>query len=143
MAKKLFVKGQSGNPSGRPKGNAEARKLLSDMLIDRSGQLIMTALSLAEAGNEKILQFLLERLVPKQIEGFKGFDAKADAKTIITGCLQQYVDGEISSDALNDTTKAVQARAAMVELLEMKTKIDALWDAKTNREGVPNVQQQI
>ena len=49
-AGKPFVKGQSGNPSGRPKGNPEVKEILKAASVDAAKRLV----ELSQSNNEKI-----------------------------------------------------------------------------------------
>ena len=61
-----FKPGQSGNPSGRPKGSlnttTEAAKAV---LVKHTPELIEKAVQMALDGNETMLKVLIERILPR------------------------------------------------------------------------------
>lgn len=59
-----FVKGQSGNPQGKPKGLLNHKTRLMMLLGDSEDELYTKALELALEGNEQMLKLLLDRLLP-------------------------------------------------------------------------------
>jgi len=66
MAK--FQKGQSGNPSGKPKGTRNKITVLFERLLDENAQpLIEKAIELAKAGDVPSLRLLIDRIAPARI----------------------------------------------------------------------------
>lgn len=63
MAK--FVKGQSGNPNGRPKGVVDCRNQLKKLLLPHAEALIKKATELALEGDTTALKMCLDRIMPK------------------------------------------------------------------------------
>ena len=63
-----FKVGESGNPSGRPKGAVSKRTQLSKLLEPHAEELINKAVELAKAGDINALRLCLERLIPKPKE---------------------------------------------------------------------------
>lgn len=59
-----FQPGQSGNPSGRPKGILDKRQKLRQELESYSSQLIAHAVQRALTGSDTVLIALINRLVP-------------------------------------------------------------------------------
>jgi hypothetical protein len=68
-----FVKGKSGNPKGRPKGQADARASINRLLRESGGELLEIAINKARNGDSETMRFLLGRLLPKNsIENYMG-----------------------------------------------------------------------
>lgn len=61
MAK--FQPGQSGNPSGKPKGAKDKRVALRDLLQPHAKELIKVAVDLAKMGDGAALKICMDRLV--------------------------------------------------------------------------------
>jgi hypothetical protein len=59
-----FRKGQSGNPSGRPKGIVDSRQRLRAALEPHEDDLLAQAVEMAKAGDVAVLTFLLGRAMP-------------------------------------------------------------------------------
>lgn len=74
---KPFKKGQSGNPSGRPKELPELKELLADALADEKNgatqarKIVDKMVAIALKGDVKAARFLFERAygLPKDNEG--------------------------------------------------------------------------
>jgi hypothetical protein len=59
-----FQPGQSGNPSGRPKGIVDERSRVRIELQGHASELIALALDRARSGSDAVLVALLNRLLP-------------------------------------------------------------------------------
>jgi len=59
-----FKPGQSGNPSGRPKGIIDSRHRLRAALDPHADELLARAVEMAKAGDVAVLTFLLGRAMP-------------------------------------------------------------------------------
>lgn len=59
-----FKKGQSGNPSGRPKGIKDKRLRFRDMLEPHAGALIEKLVNEALAGDMSALKICIDKLLP-------------------------------------------------------------------------------
>jgi hypothetical protein len=59
-----FKVGESGNPSGRPRGTGYRQQLFNDFVMPHKNNLIDTGIKLALSGNETMLRLFLERLLP-------------------------------------------------------------------------------
>src|SRR3990167_1659582 len=60
-----FQAGQSGNPSGRPKGIIDKRIELRGLLESHAKDLIAKLVELAKAGEPTALRLCVERLLPR------------------------------------------------------------------------------
>ena len=59
-----FQKGQSGNPSGRPKGTKDKRTELRELLQPHAPALIEKAVEMALEGDTTALKMCLDRIIP-------------------------------------------------------------------------------
>lgn len=59
-----FMKGQSGNPRGKPKGARDKRTALRVLLEPHSESLVQKTVQLALGGDTTALRLCLERLIP-------------------------------------------------------------------------------
>lgn len=59
-----FEKGQSGNPSGRPKGAKDKRTELRELLQPHAPALVEKAVQLALMGDTTALKMCLDRIIP-------------------------------------------------------------------------------
>ncbi len=60
-----FKPGQSGNPSGKPKGTLNSKTRWLKLLESHADELVEQAIKLAKSGDTNTLRFCLERLIPK------------------------------------------------------------------------------
>lgn len=58
-----FVKGQSGNPAGRPKGSGDIAKARAK-LLEHSDEIIQKLLEKIKDGDSLALKLAVERLIP-------------------------------------------------------------------------------
>ena len=62
---KPFVKGQSGNPNGRPEGSRNRATILAQALFDgQAEELIQKCIQMALDGDSTAMRLCIERLVP-------------------------------------------------------------------------------
>lgn len=65
-----FLKGQSGNPKGRPKGKrsliTQMREAMGDRLAKDALEILEKVIAQAKAGNETSQKMLLDRLWPTE-----------------------------------------------------------------------------
>ena len=62
---KPFVKGQSGNPNGRPEGSRNRATILAQALFDgQAEELIQKCIQMALEGDSTAMRLCIERLVP-------------------------------------------------------------------------------
>ncbi|HEX5461424.1 MAG TPA: DUF5681 domain-containing protein [Steroidobacteraceae bacterium] len=115
-----FVKGQSGNPSGRPKG-ARNRKTIIMEELSRDGSALAAAIKAhALQGDAQLLALWLSRLEPparKRVEHVQfEFDPKATPAENIEKVLASIAAGDLSledgSMIINGIEKLAAARAA-------------------------------
>lgn len=59
-----FKKGQSGNPSGRPKGTKDKRTELRELLRPHAPVLVEKAVEMALDGDTTALKICLDRIIP-------------------------------------------------------------------------------
>src|ERR1051325_11603484 len=97
-----FVKGQSGNPSGRPKGARNTTTVALENLLNGQAQaLTQKAIDLALAGDITALRLCLDRILPVRKHRPVNFDlppvnSAADAAKIASAVLTAVAIGELT-----------------------------------------------
>ncbi len=59
-----FEKGASGNPSGRPQGTSDRRRIVREYLVPEAPKLVSKAVEMALAGDNVMLKACLDKLIP-------------------------------------------------------------------------------
>ena len=115
MAK--FQNGQSGNPSGKPKGTRNKTTVLFDRLLDENAQpLIEKAIELAKAGDVPSLRLLIDRIGPARKDRHVGYNlpemaCAADAVKAAAALAEAVADGELTPSEAADLGKLVESYA--------------------------------
>ena len=125
-----FKKGKSGNPGGRPKGIADKRTALRDLLTPHAEKLVDMAVSMALAGDTAALRICIDRLMPP-------IKAKDDAVAMPGGLkggladqgqevLSELAAGRLTPDEASTVMQTVAAQARIVEVDELVKRVKAL-----------------
>ncbi len=120
-----FHRGQSGNPSGRPKTeSAEVRSLLQS----HSKDLASKAVELALEGNIQALKICLERITPplKAQAATTQIDLPESASLADTArhLLQAVSTGQIAPDTAAQLIGAVESIGRIIELDELAKRLE-------------------
>ena len=98
-----FQKGKSwqGNVKGRPRNTGHRQKLFNALVVPHKEILIGKAIQMACEGNEAMLRFFLDRLIPAKIlEQSLEFQDNTFQKTI-QNLLAYVAAGDLSADEAN------------------------------------------
>src|ERR1700682_2116539 len=101
---KPFVKGQSGNPDGKPKGARNATTLAAEALLGGEAEaLTRKAVNLALKGDTTALRLCLERIMPARRSRNVAFELPAvktvaDLMPAFSAVLRAMSDGELAPD---------------------------------------------
>ena len=124
-----FQKGESGNPSGRPKGRVDRRTLFRNMIEPYSDELIGKAVSMALEGNEQMLRLILDRMLPAKPRSepvddieLRGDNLLEDGREII----RKVTNGNLTVDTAQQLMHILEAQKKMVEHIETKSLVDNL-----------------
>ncbi len=125
-----FKKGNSGNPSGRPRGVKDKRSEMRDLLRPHAAELIQKAVDLAKDGDTTALRICIDRLIPPARES--AIELSIPETSTISACLeaQATVVAAVSSgnllpgegQALSSLIEH-QRRALETQQLEQRMKI--------------------
>ncbi len=125
----MFEKGQSGNPSGRPKGSADRRRVFREMIEPHREDLVSKAVEMAKDGNEAMIKLLLDRLLPA-----KPKDETLQLPSKLRGTLAEkagqinelIADGEITPTEGNQLLAGLAIQCRVIETSEIVERIDRL-----------------
>jgi len=124
-----FQKGESGNPSGRPKGVQDRRTALRAALEGQADELLAKAVEEALKGNSAVLIALLSRLIPNLkpesafLENVSPEGALSEqAAQIVSSTLAGQISPSTASELLGSLANAQRIKEAD----ELEVRIDRL-----------------
>jgi hypothetical protein len=130
MAK--FEKGQSGNPSGKPKGCRNATTILFDELLKANAkELIEKAIEMAKGGDGPALRLCIERLAPARKDRPVWFDLPEmkEAKDAVNASAAIVAAGELTPTEAAELSKVVDGYARTLQAAEFEERISKLEKA--------------
>jgi len=127
-----FQKGQSGNPSGRPKGARNATTLALEVLLDgQANALTQKAIDLALAGDMAALRLCLDRILPPRKDRPVTFalpDIKSaqDAAAVVSAVLTAVASGELTPSDAAEIGKLIDSYVKAFETAELAERLERL-----------------
>ncbi len=116
-----FKRGQSGNPSGRPKGSKDKRTALRALLEPHAEKLVEKAVALALEGDSTALRLCIDRIIP----AYRSVDIPVSI-SLDGGTLTQKAEGILAQMAAGTLTPSESA--AVVQALSGVLKVKELED---------------
>ena len=133
MAK--FRKGQSGNPSGKPKGCRNATTILFDELLkDNAKELIEKTIEMAKDGDGPALRLCIERLAPPRKDPPVWFDLPAmneakDAVNASAAIVAAVAGGDLTPSEAAELSKVVDSYSRTLQAVEFEERLSKLEKA--------------
>lgn len=127
-----FQPGQSGNPSGRPKGARNATTRLAEALLDgEAEELTRKAIEMAKGGDVPALRMCLERLVPPRKDAPVEFELPpietvADAKRASAAVLEAVANGDLAPSEGGAVMGLLVSHKLIVEATDFEQRLAAL-----------------
>jgi hypothetical protein len=128
-----FEPGQSGNPSGRPKGSRNRVTKAVAALDGHSEELIAKAVELAMDGDSAMVRALVATFVPKTRDRTIEFDlpkieTAADARAASSKWLAACSRGELSPNEATQIMALISSHVRTIEIAELEMRVTALED---------------
>jgi hypothetical protein len=127
-----FEPGQSGNPSGRPKGARNKTTIAVEGLLDNEAEaLTRKVIELALAGNMAAIRLCFERLLPPRRDRGVAFDlpkieSAADAVAASGAVLESCAAGTLSPSEAVEVMRSIETHLRAIELRQIETGMAAL-----------------
>ena len=139
----MFVKGSSGNPSGRVPGSRNRSTILRDTLAEDVPAIIAVLVEQAKGGDVQASRLILERCLPpiratgpsleSEIEGFVNGDLATRAELVI-GAMGR---GDVSVDMAQAMLAALNTQASIAESSDLAARIEKLEEVLLNGHAIP------
>ena len=134
-----FVKGQSGNPAGRPPGSRNKATLIAEALIDGdAAPLTRSTMDNAVSGNALAQKVCMERLVPPRRERFVEFElppihTPADLAPAMGAVMAAVAAGEITPGEAERISRTALAWMRGIELGDLAVQLQELRERYEQR----------
>lgn len=124
-----FKRGESGNPGGRPKGSADKRTSLREMLESNADALVHKAIEMAKDGDAVALRLCLERIFPtlRPVDRTIEIDLPAGSfRERGEVVLEAVSHGAITPSEADALMKTLSAQVRLIEVEELESRLAAL-----------------
>src|SRR5579862_116821 len=124
-----WVRGESGNPAGRPVGARDKRTAMRELLEPHASELIAKAVELALTGDTTALRICIDRLIPpakvreESVTLPLGNGSLAEQGQAVLAALGE---GTIAPDVATAILQGIAAQARIVEGDEIEKRLAAL-----------------
>jgi len=133
-----FVKGQSGNPAGKPKGARSAVTLAAEALLDGEAEsLTRKAIDMALGGDATAMRLCLERIIPARKSRKVAFDlpavnATADLVPAFSAVVGAMAAGDLAPDEAMTIAGVLEMKRKAIETVEIERRLAALEAAQAS-----------
>ena len=129
-ANNQFIKGQSGNPQGRPKGSGISAKL-RQAIEGEAEAIIKAMIEQAKAGDMQAAKALLDRVLPalkpeSQAIHLPELVAAGTMAEKARAAIDAAGAGAVSPSAASDLVAAIAGLARVVEVTALQQRLDEL-----------------
>ena len=127
-----FRKGQSGNPSGRPRGARNKTTLAVEALLDGEAEVLTRkAIERAKDGDAVALRLCLERILPPRKDRPVSFalpkiESAADAGKASTAILTAVATGDVTPLEAEAVLRLLEGHAKVLEVRDLEERITTL-----------------
>jgi hypothetical protein len=127
-----FEQGESGNPSGKPKGARHRTTLAVEKLLEGEAEDIgRKAVELAKCGDTVALRLCLERIAPVRRGRpislvLPSMSTPADVTTALTAIVSQMAEGEITPEEAATAASVIETKRKALETEELDRRVAIL-----------------
>ena len=132
MPKKLFTKGQSGNPKGKPKGVRHAATQISYALLEGNLEAVLaTVIERAKSGDMAACRMIIDKVLPNtkdrpialDLPSINDLGGVGKAQSEI---LQAVGTGDITPSEGEKISSIIEARRRSIETIDLEGRISRL-----------------
>jgi len=130
--RRRFPPGQSGNPSGRPKGARNRVTLAMEAVFDAETEtIILQLVHKAKVGDAGALRLCVDRLLAptraRMVEfDLPAIDTAADAPKAFSTVMAECAAGDLSIAEARDVVKMIDTHVRLIEACDLEKRIIAL-----------------
>lgn len=133
-----FKPGQSGNPTGRPKGIKDRRVALREKLLPHADQLIEMVTTFAKAGDMQAMKIVMDRIMPPLKEEpiqvmIPKIGSAADCVKAQAAVVNAVAAGEILPSDGQAMSGLIEAQRRAYETHDLAKRLEAIEEAITNK----------
>jgi hypothetical protein len=127
-----FEPGQSGNPSGRPKGARNKTTIAVEAMLDNEAEVLTRkVIDLALAGNMAAIRLCFERLLPPRRDrgvafGLPKIESAADAVVASHAVLDSCSTGILTPGEAAEVMRLIETHLRAIELRQIEMGMAAL-----------------
>jgi hypothetical protein len=127
-----FEPGQSGNPSGRPKGARNKTTVAVENLLDGEAETITRkAVELGKSGNLAAIRLCLDRIAPARKDcpipfSLPAMDTPGDVCPSLAAIIPGVASGELTPGEAGELSKVVDTYAWALLATELEARVRAL-----------------
>jgi Family of unknown function (DUF5681) len=138
-----FVKGQSGNPAGRPPGIKNRSTLFAEALLEGEGEMIIrTAITQAREGDPAALRLCLDRLAPRLTPrachvsfDIPRLESAADALAVLSRIAEAVGSGELAPDEADELSKPINRWIDALKAVDFEERLKKLEEERKRPSG--------
>ena len=127
-----FLKGQSGNPNGRPVGAKNRTTLAAEALLDGEAEkLTRKTVTLALKGDVACLRLCLDRIVPPRRGRplhftIPALNSSSDAGTVMAAITRAVACGDLTTTEAGELSRFIEVYVKVIESADIERRIEAL-----------------
>jgi hypothetical protein len=136
-----FIRGESGNPAGRPRGAVNKKTELSKLLLPYAEQIISKIIGLALNGDMDALKLCIDRLIPKVKNEPINFEMPKDLSGVESllnnnaAIIKAVTTGAITLEAGQFLSNLLETQHKIIVSTELEQRLKAIEQTLKERQN--------